>query len=318
MDWQALIGQMESGSVLALSRLISLVENREPAWREVMKHVYPMANRAATIGITGYPGSGKSTLTGKLARELVNRGKHVGVIAVDPASHVTGGALLGDRIRMNELSTMDEVFIRSMSSRGAVGGIHQAARDVIRILDAFGKDYVLVETVGVGQAEVAITRATEVVLLVCAPGQGDGIQYLKAGVMEIADIYVANKMDLPESEKMVSNLRGILMQEKLGEEKQKNLVQTDSRQGTGIATLLDEIERRIAMPHMREAWRRQRMPEEVEFLLKDRFAELTSLQWADDEERSAMVEDLISGRTDPYSIADALVARRVAQLCKDT
>ena len=175
MDWPSLIDQMRSGSVLALSRLISLVENREPGWREVMKKLYPLANQAATIGVTGYPGSGKSTLTAKLVRELVDRGNRVGVVAVDPSSYLTGGAFLGDRIRMNELSTLKEVFIRSMSSRGAVGGIHQAARDVIRILDAFGKDYILVETVGVGQDEIAITQTTQVVLLVCAPGQGDGI-----------------------------------------------------------------------------------------------------------------------------------------------
>ncbi len=314
MDWQSLIDQMISGSELALSRLISLVENREPGWHEVMKQVYPRANRAATIGITGYPGSGKSTLTGKLVRELVNRGNCVGVIAVDPSSHVTGGAFLGDRIRMNELTTLDEVFIRSMSSRGAVGGIHQAARDVIRILDAFGKDYILVETVGVGQDEIAITRATQVVLLVCAPGQGDGIQYLKAGVMEVADIYVANKSDLPESKHVVNNLQGVLLQESATNQKEKSLVQTDALTGTGITDLADEIEKKIAAPQFQDAWRRRMVFEEVESILKGRLAELASLQWTSETERTAMVDDLMAGRADPYTLADEMLIRSLKKL----
>ncbi len=316
MDWQTLIDQMLSGSELALSRLISLVENREPGWREVMKQVYPRAIRAATIGVTGYPGSGKSTLTSKLVRELVDRGNHVGVVAVDPSSHLSGGSIMGDRIRMNELSTLDEVFIRSMSSRGAVGGIHQAARDVIRILDAFGKDYILVETVGVGQDEIAVTRATQVVLLVCAPGQGDGIQYLKAGVMEVADIYVANKSDLPESQHVMNNLQGVLLQGSAENQKEKALIQTDALKGTGVPGLADEIEKRVAAPGLRDAWRRNRALEEIELLQKERFAELASLLWTDNEECKAVLEDLMAGRTDPYSIADKMVVRSLERLGK--
>ncbi len=316
MDWQTLIDQMLSGSELALSRLISLVENREPGWREVMKLVYPRANRAATIGVTGYPGSGKSTLTSKLVRELVDRGNHVGVVAVDPSSHLSGGSIMGDRIRMNELSTLDEVFIRSMSSRGAVGGIHQAARDVIRILDAFGKDYILVETVGVGQDEIAVTRATQVVLLVCAPGQGDGIQYLKAGVMEVADIYVANKSDLPESQHVMNNLQGVLLQGSAENHKEKALIQTDALKGTGVPGLADEIEKRVAAPGLRDAWRRNQALEEIELLQKERFAELASLLWTDNEESKAVLEDLMAGRTDPYSIADKMVVRSLERLRK--
>ncbi len=317
MDWQSLIDQMKSGSELALSRLISMVENREPGWHAVMKQVYPSANRAATIGVTGYPGSGKSTLTSRLVRELVNRGNRVGVIAVDPSSPATGGAFLGDRIRMNDLTTLDNVFIRSMSSRGSVGGIHQAARDVIRILDAFGKDYILIETVGVGQAEIDITRAAQVVLLVCAPGQGDGIQYLKAGVMEIADIYVANKSDLSGAELVVNNLRGILMHDPAGNKSGKSLVQTNALKGDGVAALTDEIETRIACPHQRDAWQRQKALGEVESLLKERFAELADQTWANEDDRNAVVEDLITGRSDPYTMADALIAGILAQLGND-
>ena len=316
MDWNTLIDQMASGSVPALSRLITLVENRETGWRRAMKRLYPAACKAATIGITGHPGSGKSTLTGQLVRELVARGNRVGVIAIDPSSHLSGGAFLGDRIRMNESSALGGVYIRSMSSRGAMGGVHQAARDVIKILDAFGKDYILVETVGVGQDEIDITRTAQVVLLVCAPGQGDAIQYLKAGVMEIADIYVANKTDLPEAEQMLSNLQGMLMQENTGGRSHRTLVKTEAVKGVGIATLVDEIENRVRMPQSRDAWRRQTALEDVRFLLKERLAELATLHWTDEEELSRVVDDLLAGRADPYTLADEMMTRNFEKMLK--
>ena len=316
MDWQPLIHQMAAGSVPALSRLITLVENRETGWRDTMKRLYPAAGKAATIGITGHPGSGKSTLTGQLVRELVARGNRVGVIAIDPSSHLSGGAFLGDRIRMNESAALDGVYIRSMSSRGAMGGIHQAARDVIKILDAFGKDYILVETVGVGQDEIDITRTAQVVMLVCAPGQGDAIQYLKAGVMEIADIYVANKTDLPEAEQMIGNLQGMLLQETTGSRSHRSLVKTDAVKGVGIAALVDEVEKRVRTPQLRDAWRRQTALEDVTFLLKERLAELATLHWADEDELSRVVDDLLAGRADPYSLADEMMTRSFKKMLK--
>lgn len=316
MDWPALIDQMESGSIRALSRLITLVENRSPGWRGAMKRIYPAAGNAVTIGITGYPGSGKSTLTGQLTRELVDRGNRVGVVAIDPSSHLSGGAFLGDRIRMNELSAFEGVYIRSMSSRGAVGGIHPAARDVIKILDAFGKGYILVETVGVGQDEIDIMRAAQVVLLVCAPGQGDAIQYLKAGVMEIADIYVANKSDLPEAEQMVNNLRSALVQEDAESRNDSAIVNTNAVQGVGIATLVDEVEKRVSSPQLREARRRQLAIEDVTSLLKERLAGLATLQWASEAELNEVVDALLDGRSDPYSLADEMIARNLEQMLK--
>lgn len=316
MDWDALIDQMWSGSIPALSRLITRVADRSPGWREVMGRLYPRVRNVPTVGITGYPGSGKSTLTAQLARELVRRGKSVGIIAIDPSSHLTGGAFLGDRVRMNALSGLEGIYIRSMGSRGAIGGIHPAARDVIKILDAFGKDIILVETVGIGQDEVAITRATQVVLLVCAPGQGDAIQYLKAGIMEMADIYVANKMDLPEAENTVNNLRGILMQGETGSGDRTFIAETIANQGIGIAELVDEIEKKTQASQLRKAWRRRLAMEDVASLMQEKFDRLFTWQWINEEEGGDLVEDLLAGRRDPYSLSDEIMANAIEKMRK--
>ncbi len=312
-DWHALIDRMTSGSVTALSRLITLVENRTPGWRDAMKRLYPDAGKAVTIGITGYPGSGKSTLTGQLAREWVDRGKSVGVVAIDPTSHLSGGAFLGDRIRMNEISALERVYIRSMGSRGTIGGVHSAARDVIKLLDVFGKDYIIVETVGVGQDEIEIAKAAQVVLLVCSPGQGDAIQYLKAGVMEIADIYVANKSDLPEAGPMVNHLKGVLMQEDAASRNPSQVVQTDAIVGAGMATLIDEIEKTICAPQVRDARLQQLAIEDVMALVKERLTELAAMQWNEETDRLAT---LLAGGADPYTLADEMIIRSLEKMLK--
>jgi LAO/AO transport system kinase len=314
MDWDTLMDEMSSGSIPALSRLITHVEDRSPGWREVMRRLYPRVRHVPTVGITGYPGSGKSTLTGQLARELAGRGKSVGIIAIDPSSHLTGGAFLGDRIRMNALSGLEGVYIRSMGSRGAVGGIHPAARDVIKILDAFGKDTILVETVGVGQDEIDVTRAAQVVVLVCAPGQGDAIQYLKAGVMEMADIYVANKIDLPEAEKMLNNLRGMLMPGESGRHPHPPIVETQAEKGIGIAELADAIAKRVATGPSREAWRRRSAEEDVASLMRERLAELAAWPGTGAADVDGALEDLLAGRTDPYALADDILARSLVRM----
>ncbi len=306
MDWETLVDQMTSGSIPALSRLITLVEDRRPGWREVMKRLYPRLRKVPTIGITGYPGSGKSTLAGQLACRLAVRGKTVGIIAIDPSSHMTGGAFLGDRIRMNAVSGMEEVFIRSIGSRGAVGLIQPAVRDAIKILDAFGKDYILVETVGVGQGEIDIVRATQLVLLVCAPGQGDAIQYLKAGIIEMADIYVANKMDLPEAEKMFANLLGILTQAETDSDDHSPIVKTIAEQGGGISELIDQIEKKIGNGKHCQARCQRLAMEDVACLVRERLAELADWQWAIETESAVLMKKLFAGRADPYSIADEM------------
>jgi LAO/AO transport system kinase len=187
-----LVEQLLAGSVRSLAKVITMVENEMPEAFEILRQLYPKTGDAYIIGITGPPGSGKSTLTEKITRELRSRNYTVGIIAVDPTSPFSGGAVLGDRVRMQNIVNDKDVFVRSMATRGSLGGLCHAATSTINLLDAFGKDFIIVETVGVGQSEVDIVKMADSTLLISVPGLGDGIQALKAGVMEIGDIFVAH------------------------------------------------------------------------------------------------------------------------------
>src|SRR5260221_10902993 len=206
-DPERLVVTARDGDPRALARLVSLVENGSPQLREVMKLIAPLTGRARVIGLTGAPGVGKSTITGALVRAYRMQGLRVGVLAVDPTSPFTGGALLGDRVRMQDHATDSGVFIRSMASRGHLGGLSWAAPQALRILDAAAFDVILIEPVGVGQAEVAIASAADSTLVIVAPGMGDSIQAAKAGILEIADIFVVNKTDRPGPPEATRNRR---------------------------------------------------------------------------------------------------------------
>ncbi len=210
MDYSDLTKSLIKGNTRAAARLITIVENDIEAAEEIINSIYQYTGKAYILGVTGSPGSGKSTFISTLTKSYIDLGKKVGIICVDPTSPLTGGALLGDRIRMKQYFSLDNVFIRSMANRGQLGGLARATEDVIKILDAYGCDIIIVETVGVGQSEVDIFKSAHTVVVLVVPGLGDEIQAIKAGIMEITDVFVVNKMDLPGADKKVADIMQML------------------------------------------------------------------------------------------------------------
>jgi LAO/AO transport system kinase len=244
-DYSAELKKAQAGDIIALSQLISAVEARRVPLDDVMREIYACGGHARVIGITGPPGTGKSTLTSVLLRELRARGETVAVLAVDPSSALTGGAILGDRLRMTEHSGDAGVYVRSMSARGALGGLSRATVDAVAVLDAAGWETVIVETVGAGQDEVDIMRIAHTVLVVSVPGLGDDIQAMKAGLLEIADLHVVNKADRQEARRTVTELRSMLRL--AGARKPREwwppVLETVALNGAGIGELADELAR---------------------------------------------------------------------------
>jgi len=302
-----------SGDRLALSRLISAVEAGRGDAQQAMTCLYPRTGRAHVVGVTGPPGSGKSTLTTRLAIEYRTREKTVGIIAVDPTSPFSGGAILGDRIRMMELHADPGVFMRSMATRGVMGGLARSTLDVILLLDAFGKDVVIVETVGVGQDEVEIARAADTTLVVGVPGLGDDIQAIKAGILEIADILVVNKADLAGADRLAADLRTMLQLAEQRTEWPTPIHQTVATDGTGVPALVDRVAEHRAYLERSGSWRERRADSarrQVRAIVEDRvLARLQSVtasrEWSD---RFAAIA---AREQDPYSVAEELL-REVA------
>ncbi|MFH1091416.1 MAG: methylmalonyl Co-A mutase-associated GTPase MeaB [Pseudomonadota bacterium] len=307
-DWQRLIDEMNQGSVRALARLVSRVEDREPGWMEAMKLIYPDTGRAGLIGITGSPGAGKSTLTNGLACELVAKGHQVGIIAVDPSSPFSGGSLLGDRIRMKDVCQLDEVFIRSMATRGALGGLNQSARDVAKIMDAFGKDFILIETVGVGQDEVEVVKAADVVLVICVPGQGDAIQAIKAGIMEIADVFVVNKADREGADVVYMDIEAMLDLDGGQDKPKPPILKTVANKGQGVPELLEVVLDLLRRRERKTAWQEARLRGELIGLVEKELLALIEKKWREDGEMDRAVKQILSREKDPYSIAQEILA----------
>jgi LAO/AO transport system kinase len=306
-----LVEEVLEGEPRAIARAISMVEDGAPGLEDLSAGLFAHTGRARTIGLTGSPGVGKSTLAGELVRAARERGLSVAVLAIDPTSPFTGGALLGDRLRMQAHATDPGVFIRSMATRGHLGGMALAAPEAVRILDAAGRDLVIVETVGVGQAEVDVAAATDTTLVVVAPGWGDHVQVAKAGILEIADVFVVNKADREGVEAAVRDLRQMI---RMGPTAPWTppVVQTAAATGEGTEGLWDAIEEHRA--HLEatgalEAGRRSRLVREVESLTAERLRGEIRRLLADDRE---LADALAARRVDPYRAAAILMQRAPA------
>ncbi|RNL84543.1 methylmalonyl Co-A mutase-associated GTPase MeaB [Halostreptopolyspora alba] len=311
MDTAGLVARTLRGDPRAVARAISLVENAAPELGELMAGLAPRTGRARLVGLTGPPGVGKSTSTSALVTALRERGDRVGVLAVDPSSPFTGGALLGDRVRMQDHATDTGVFIRSMASRGHLGGLSWATPHALRVLDAAGFDVVLVETVGVGQAEVDIARHADTTVVLCAPGMGDGVQVAKAGVLEVADLFVVNKADHDGAHATVRELRQMVSQADRGAaEWRPPIVSTVAASGTGIEELVERLDEHHT--HLRDSGelgrrRHVRAREEIEAIvlhaLRERVADVHGHAALD-----TLADEVASGEGDPYSAAGTLLA----------
>jgi LAO/AO transport system kinase len=306
LDSSELIRRALDGDRLAVARLISLVEDGGADLGRVMKELYPHTGSAYSVGITGAPGAGKSTLTERLVARIRSDGRSVGVIAVDPSSPFSGGALLGDRVRMQSHATDGEVFIRSMATRGHLGGIALATPEAVRVLDAVGKDIIVIETVGVGQAEVEITDACDTTVVVVNPGWGDAVQTAKAGLMEIADVFVVNKADRPGARDTVRELRQML---DLSETAWRpEIVQTVAIKNEGIDDLWAAIEKHRAYQEEKGLLgerRRRRMSREIREIVAERYRQRVTDRAGELLER--LTDEVAQRRIDPYAAADRLI-----------
>jgi LAO/AO transport system kinase len=305
---QSQIDRALGGDIRALARLLSLVEDDSPRLREVIKELLPHTGRARIIGLTGAPGVGKSTMTGALIGAFRAAEQKVAVLAVDPTSPFSGGALLGDRIRMQEHATDEGVFIRSMASRGHLGGLAAATPQAIRVLDAAGFELILIETVGVGQAEVAIASLADTVAVLLAPGMGDAIQAAKAGILEVADLFIVNKADRPDAQQVVRDLRNMLALGTYDQGWKPPIITTTATTGEGLAELVARLDAHrdwLTQSGELQRRRRARAREEITALA---FAALRNRLTAGSvDELAARVAD---GTLDPFQAAEEIIARQ--------
>jgi LAO/AO transport system kinase len=302
------------GDKRALARGISLVENDDPEGWALVREVYPQTGRAQVVGFTGPPGVGKSTLIGRLIEDARAKEREIAVLSIDPSSPFTQGALLGDRIRLADHFLDPGVFIRSMASRGSLGGLSEATLQAALLMDASGKDDVLLETVGVGQAEVDIIDHADTVVLVLMPGSGDSIQALKAGVMEIPDVIVVNKADHPLTDTMVREIRGVLSLGPRGDWKVP-IVRTEAAKGEGVAEVVEKIAEH--REHIRAAGtlderRRRNLMNEVMELATVRMRRRLDAAVKDDPEVQALLDEVVARRLDPASAAGKLLERETS------
>lgn len=312
MTMNKLLERALAGDTRSIGRLISLVEADSPTSKEIMKAVYPKTGRAQVIGITGSPGAGKSTFVNRLIAQFRAEGKQVGVIAIDPSSPFTGGAILGDRLRMQDHAVEEGVFIRSMGSRGNLGGVSRGTHEGALILDACGFDVVIIETVGVGQSEVDIVKIADTVCLILTPGMGDDVQIMKAGIMEIADVFVVNKADKEGADKVAADVQ--VMLKMLGErEWVPPVALVSSNKNTGIDEVKDIIKNHSAYLHNSEEGKRRRWSQlemEVEAILRGEISLLVENAWKE-RRTDSLMDELSSRKADPYTLAGEIIQKVV-------
>jgi len=302
---------VRSGDVRAIARAISLIEDESPLAAALIRDIFPNTGRSYLVGVTGPPGAGKSTLVDRLTAETRQGGETVGVVAVDPTSPFTGGAILGDRLRMQTHAEDPHVFIRSMATRGHLGGLARATSDAALVLDAAGKSLVMIETVGVGQDEVDIVRTADISIVVLVPGTGDDVQALKAGIMEIADIYVVNKADREGAERMVTSIEPNLSLQSFGEgEWRPPIVKTEATTGRGVAELWQAVK---AFRTHSASTRARRLKARNEFRLRDllvqRYLDYVERTLLGVGEFEALVDRIAARDIDPYSAAEGILKR---------
>ena len=324
MDYSDLIQKLLSGNARAAARLITLVENDIKASETIINAIYSHTGNAYILGITGAPGSGKSTFISTLTKHYANLGKKIGIVCVDPTSPLTGGAILGDRIRMKDNFSLKNVFIRSMANRGQLGGLARATEDIVKILDAYGCDIIIVETVGVGQSEVDIFKSAQTVVVLLVPGLGDDIQAIKAGIMEITDIFVVNKMDLADADKKMADITQMLelgMNYKYESENDgenislkstwtPEIVKVNSRTGENFEKLIELINKHrdfLSKSGVMADYQKNRIKSETLQILKDKITKkveglISSNPTIDEYLRLVMDKSL-----DPYSMANLII-----------
>lgn len=307
---EGLVDRLLHGNRRAAGQVISLVEDASPVIETVMRKLYPHTGTAYFIGLTGPPGAGKSTLADELVRVMRDHGQKIGIIAVDPNSPFSGGAILGDRIRMMRHANDQDVFIRSMGARGHLGGLALATRNAGFVLDAMGKDIVLFETVGVGQSELEVADTADTTVVIIPPGQGDGVQAIKAGIMEIADIFVVNKADHPHAGKTVAQIRDLLRMEQTHRAWSPPIVKTVATENRGLEDLWIRIQQH--RQHQMETGtllvrRRRRLQQEVVEIAEGRLRDRWLAPCTETAQFQSLLDMVVARKLDPYVLAEQMV-----------
>lgn len=310
---QSWVEEIRAGNPRALARAITSVENRDPNSHALLKALFEHSGNARILGLTGSPGAGKSTLVDALAREYRKQQKTIGIVAVDPTSPFSGGAILGDRIRMSSHHTDPGIFIRSMATRGALGGLSHTTADIATVLDASGRDLVMIETVGVGQDEIDIVRLADVTLVILVPGMGDDVQSIKAGIMEIADIFVINKADRDGADRVEREIRAM---QSLAHPRTDNwtppVLKTVAADGTGVpelAVAIDSYEKFLDSTELGRKRRMENWRNRLISMLRDELLERVLRQQMSDEDATRYAAEVSEHKRDPYTLIDEIIAK---------